>query len=71
MPTVPLALVELVMTGADGGGGITASVSVAVPVATPLVAPSVTVNMPRAEGVPEINPVPVLTVRPAGNPAAE
>ena len=35
-----------------------------------LVALSVTVEVPAAVGVPEINPVAVLTVSPAGNPVA-
>jgi hypothetical protein len=34
------------------------------------VALSVTVEVPAAVGVPEISPVPVLTVNPTGNPAA-
>jgi hypothetical protein len=35
-----------------------------------LVALSVTVEVPAAVGVPEINPVPLFTVNPAGKPAA-
>ena len=35
-----------------------------------LVAPSVTVEVPAAVGVPEISPVAVLTDKPAGNPVA-
>ena len=35
-----------------------------------LVAEMLTVEVPAAEGVPEINPVEVLRVRPAGNPVA-
>ena len=35
------------------------------------VAPSVTAKLPTAVGVPEIAPVPVLTVTPPGRPVAE
>ena len=66
-PIVPLAVVALVITGRAGA---TVSVSVAVPAPAPLVALSVTVDVPVAVGVPEINPVPVLTDKPAGNPVA-
>lgn len=44
--------------------------SVAVPVPPLLVALKTTLNVPRAVGIPEINPVVVLTERPAGNPPA-
>jgi hypothetical protein len=43
---------------------------VAVPVPALFVALNVTVDVPAAVGVPEINPVPVLIDRPAGNPLA-
>jgi hypothetical protein len=46
------------------------SVRVAFPVPALLVALSVTVDVPGAVGVPEIKPVPVFTVKPAGNPVA-
>jgi hypothetical protein len=65
--TVPLEVLALVTTG---GAGATVSVSVAVPDPALLVAPSVTVEVPGADGVPEINPVPVLIDNPAGNPVA-
>jgi hypothetical protein len=66
-PTVPLSLVALVMTGTPK----IVSVSVAVPVPRLLVALIDTVDAPPAPvGVPEITPVLVLTVRPAGNPVA-
>jgi hypothetical protein len=45
-------------------------VKVAVPVPAALVALSVTEEVPAAVGVPEINPVPVFTDNPAGNPVA-
>ena len=67
MPTVPLAVVELVMTG---GRGLIVKVSVAVPVPPLFVALSVTLVVATAVGVPEITPVVVLTERPAGNPVA-
>ena len=67
MPTVPFALVALESTGA---GGLTVRVSVALPIPPALVAESVTLDVPAAAGVPEISPVTVLTVSPAGKPAA-
>jgi hypothetical protein len=45
-------------------------VSVALPVPPALVALIVTLNVPAVVGVPEINPVLVFTLRPAGNPVA-
>jgi len=46
------------------------SVSVAVPVPLAFVALSVTVDVPTVVGVPEINPLVVLTDKPAGSPVA-
>jgi len=46
------------------------SVSVAFPVPAVLLALSVTVEIPGAVGVPEINPVVLLTDRPDGSPVA-
>ena len=46
------------------------SVRVALPVPPLLIALSVTVDVPAIVGVPEINPVPLFTDKPAGNPAA-
>ena len=46
------------------------SVKVAFPVPPLLVALSVTVEVPAVVGVPEINPLLLLTARPAGNPVA-
>jgi hypothetical protein len=45
-------------------------VRVALPVPALLVALGVTVEVPDAEGVPEIKPVVVLTDKPAGSPVA-
>jgi len=67
VPTVPLAVLLLVITGA---GGVTFSVSVVLPVPSLFVALTVTVEVPAAEGVPEIKPELVFTVRPAGKPVA-
>ena len=46
------------------------SVKLALPVPLPLVALKATVDVAEVVGVPEINPVPVFTDRPAGKPAA-
>jgi hypothetical protein len=57
-----------------GGGGLIVKVNVAVPVPLPLVALMVTLyGLPAsvpAAGVPEIRPVAVFTVNPAGSPLA-
>ena len=45
-------------------------VSVALPVPPALVALIVTLYVPAVVGVPEIKPVLVFTLRPAGNPLA-
>ena len=63
MPTVPLALVGLVMTGA---AGLIVSDKLVLPVPPAFVALMVTLGLPAAVGVPEMTPVEVLTVRPAG-----
>ena len=65
---MPLAVVALVITGAAATAIV--SVRVAFPVPLPLVALSVTVDVPAVVGVPEINPVVLLTDSPAGNPFA-
>jgi len=49
---------------------VTVSFRVALPVPPLLLALSVTVDVPAAVGVPEINPEEVLTDNPAGNPVA-
>ena len=59
--------VALVITGA---AALIVSVRVAFPVPLLLVALNVTVDVPAVVGVPEINPVPLFTVSPAGNPVA-
>ena len=46
------------------------SVKVALPVPPELAALIVTFDVPVVDGVPETNPVDVLTVRPDGNPVA-
>jgi hypothetical protein len=46
------------------------NVNVALPVPLPLVALKVTVYVAEVVGVPEINPVPLFTDKPAGKPAA-
>jgi hypothetical protein len=53
-----------------GGGGLIVKVNVALPVPVPLVALIVTLKVPAVVGVPEINPVIVLTLKPAGNGVA-
>ena len=53
-----------------GAATVTVSVSVALPVPVLFVALTVTLDVPPAVGVPEIKPVVVFTVRPAGKPEA-
>jgi hypothetical protein len=53
-----------------GACGLTVSVKVALPVPPLLMALIVTVEVAAPVGVPEIKPVPLLTVNPAGNPVA-
>ena len=75
-PNVPVALPLLVMTGGDvvgvGGVGVlvvaaaTVIVRAAVPVPAALAAPIVTAKAPIAVGVPEMTPVPVFRLSPAG-----
>jgi hypothetical protein len=64
---VPDAVAALVITGV---AGLIVNVSVSVPVPPALVALKVTLVVAAVVGVPEIRPVVVLTVRPAGNPVA-
>jgi hypothetical protein len=66
-PTVPPAVVALVITG---GTGTIDRVNVAVPDPPPLVALRVTVVVPATVGVPEITPLPLFTASPAGSPVA-
>ena len=70
---VPLAMVaglatKLVITGT--GGTLTVSTSVAVPVPPALAALMVTLVVPAAAGVPDMRPLAVFTLKPAGRPAA-
>jgi hypothetical protein len=60
-------VVALVSTG---GTRLMVIVKVALPVPPALVALTAAVEVPAAVGVPEINPVAVFTVNPAGNPVA-
>ena len=53
-----------------GAAGLIVKVSVALPVPPALVALMVTVYVPAVVGVPEIKPVLVFTVKPAGSPVA-
>ena len=62
-----MAVRELVMTGF---AGLIVKVNVALPVPPELVALMVTLYVPAVVGVPEIRPVVVFTVKPAGNPVA-
>jgi hypothetical protein len=59
--------VALVITGV---GMAMVKVKVAFPVPPLLVALKVTVDVPEAVGVPEISPVLLLTLSPAGSPVA-
>jgi hypothetical protein len=59
--------VALVITGL---ATVTVSTKVAVPEPAALVAPIVTLEVPAAVGVPEMIPVVVATLKPAGNPVA-
>ena len=67
--TVPVAVTELLMTGA-APAAFTVRAKVALPVPPALVAEIVTLLVPAALGVPVIAPVPVLTLKPAGRPVA-
>ena len=67
MPIFPLAVAALDTTGA---ATVTVIVKALVPAPPPLMAPTVTADVAAVVGVPEINPVAVLIVSPAGNPVA-
>jgi hypothetical protein len=62
---VQVGLSELIV-----GTALMVNVSGPVPVPLPLVALRVMLNVPTTVGVPEIKPVDVFTVKPAGNGAA-
>jgi hypothetical protein len=71
VPTDWLAKVRLLGERlTTGETALMVSVRVALPVPALLVALNVTVELPDAVGVPEINPVVLLSVKPAGNPVA-
>ncbi len=67
MPTVPVAVAALDITGADG---FIVIVNVFVPAPPAFVALSVTLEVPVVVGVPLITPVDVFTLKPAGKPVA-
>ncbi|HTX39903.1 MAG TPA: hypothetical protein VME43_33020 [Bryobacteraceae bacterium] len=67
LPTAPLAVLALVITG---GPNLTVIVSVVLPVPVLFVALMVTGVVPAAPGVPEMTPVAVLTNSPPGSPVA-
>ena len=71
MPTVPLAVAALEITGAvTTGAAATVIVRILVAEPTELVALKVTAEVAAAVGVPEIIPLVAFTVRPAGSPVA-
>ena len=78
MPDVPLEIIDvdpryfkLNVTGDVGDGAeLMVNVRVAVPVPALFVALNVTVDVPAFAGVPEINPLVVLTDKPDGRPVA-
>ena len=72
MPTFPVAVAALEITGAVTTTGAAATVIVSVLVADPpaLVALRVTAEVAAAVGVPEITPLVAFTIRPAGSPVA-
>ena len=53
-----------------GGGGLIVSVRVLIPVPPALVAFKDMLKVPEEVGIPEIKPLAVLTVSPAGRPVA-
>ncbi len=65
VPTVPLAVAALDITGM---AGLIVIVKTFVPVPVIFVALSVSMNVPATVGVPLIIPVAVLIDNPAGNP---
>ena len=69
VPTVPLAVPLLVITGVDVTA-FTLRVRGPLPVPPLLVALTITLEVPAPVGIPEIKPETVFTVRPAGNPVA-
>jgi hypothetical protein len=70
LPSVTLPKLILLGVTESCTEDATVKVRVALPVPLLLVALNVTLDVPAEVGVPEIRPVPVLTDKPAGNPAA-
>jgi len=70
LPGAPLAGLKEVMDEIAVSGGKITIWRLAVPVPSELVAEMETLNVPATVGVPEINPVMVLTVNPVGKPVA-
>ena len=68
MPTTPVAVSRLLITG--GGGLLIVKTSVSVSVPPALVAEIVMLEVPAVVGVPEMTPVVVLMLSPAGRPVA-
>ena len=68
--TVTVAGTSLVENKLDPPVAFIVKANVAEPVPAALVAFNVTLDVPDAEGVPEMTPVVVLTESPAGNPVA-
>src|SRR5207249_9676293 len=66
----PPAVAQVGLSELIVGVALIVNVNVAVPVPLALVALRFMLNTPVTLGVPEINPVVVLTVKPAGNGAA-
>ena len=66
-PVTPLAVFALVMTG---GPSVILNVTTRLPVPVALVADTVTLLVATVVGVPEITPVLVFTLSPAGRPVA-
>ena len=66
----PPALAQVGLSELIVGAALIVNVSSAVPVPLPLVAPRAMLYVPTTVGVPEIKPVDVFTVKPAGNGAA-
>ena len=67
---VPEAALAAACTKPVGKPAAIVRVSVALPVPPALLALSVTVEVPAEVGVPEIDPLVLLTASPAGNPVA-
>ena len=70
LPTVPVAVSELLITGLRSAVPLIIMESVANPVPLALMALMVPMTVPAAVGVPESRPVDGLTLSHAGNPFA-